>query len=399
MTRTMTRTMTRKGTQQAIIALTTSIACATLSNALAAPEPIVLGAVFNLTGALASLDVPAYNGAKLAVQELNAKGGVLGRPLKLVVEDTATDLKRIPAAAKRLMGQKVVALLGYTDTDAVKAFVPFSESAKLPFVVVGGTSPDLSGSGKRVFLEPFGDNTQAAVGAEFAHSSLGAKTVYLLEDTSNTYTTGLMKYFKDAFEHAGGKVGRKDTYTSGAKDFSSQIANIKALKPAADLLYVSALPDDIVNVVRAVRAAGIDTPIMGGDGYDTPDLLSKGGKSAENVFYTTHILLDPENGNSRAKDFIGKYKTQYQKLPENAFAALGYDAVRLIANALIRAKSTDSDALFKSLASTKGYDQITGSITFGSGVHIPSKAVTVVAVQRGQLNLAGEYTAKYVPKP
>ncbi len=399
MTRTMTRTMTRKCTQQAIIALTTSIACVTLSTALAAPEPIVLGAAFNLTGALASLDVPAYNGAKLAVQELNAKGGVLGRPLKLVVEDTATDLTRIPAAAKRLMGQKPVALLGYTDTDAVKAFAPFSESAKLPFVVVGGTSPVLSGSGKRVFLEPFGDNTQAAVGAEFARSSLGAKTVYLLEDTSNTYTTGLMKYFKDAFEHAGGKVGREDTYTSGLKDFSSQIANIKALKPAADLLYVSALPDDIVNVVRAVRAAGIDTPIMGGDGYDTPDLLSKGGKSAENVFYTTHILLDPENGNSRAKDFIGKYKTQYQKLPENAFAALGYDAVRLIANALIRAKSTDSDALFKSLASTKGYDQITGSITFGSGVHIPSKAVTVVAVQRGQLNLAGEYTAKYVPKP
>jgi branched-chain amino acid transport system substrate-binding protein len=395
----MTRTMTRKYTQQSIIALTTSIAFATLSTAFAAPEPIVLGVAFHLTGNLASLDVPAYNGAKLAVQELNAKGGVLGRPLKLVVEDTASDLKRIPAAAKRLMGQNPVALLGYTDTDAVKAFVPFSESAKLPFVVVGGTSPDLSGSGKRVFLEPFGDNTQAAVGAEFARSSLGAKTVYLLEDTSNTYTTGLIKYFKDAFEHGGGKVGRKDTYTSGAKDFSSQIANIKALKPAADLLYVSALPDDIVNIVRAVRAAGIDTPIMGGDGYDTPDLLSKGGKSAENVFYTTHILLDPENGNSRAKDFIGKYKTQYQKLPENAFAALGYDSVRLIANALMRAKSTDNDALFKSLANTQGYDQITGSITFGSGVHIPSKAVTMVAVQRGQLNLAGEYTASYVPKP
>jgi len=122
-------------------------------------NPIILGAAFNLTGALSSLDAPASRGAALAVREVNSLGGVLGRPLKLVTVDTATDLSKVPAAAKTLIQAGASALLGYTDTDPVLAFSPLSEAAGLPFVVVGGTAPRLGSVGQRTFLEPFADNT------------------------------------------------------------------------------------------------------------------------------------------------------------------------------------------------------------------------------------------------
>lgn len=385
----------RKLTIAAMLALGTS-----LFGSSAAPAPILLGGAFNLTGGQASLDGPAYSGAKLAVKEINSKGGVLGRPLKLILEDTKTDLKLIPAAAERLIGRdKVTAVLGYSDTDPVLTFAPTSEAAKVPFVVVGGTAPQLRSAGARVFLEAFGDNTQAAVGAELLLTKLNVKSVYLLRDTTNTYTTGLAKYFKDAFVKGGGVVALEDTYKGGDKTFSAQMAKLKGLNPAPDALYVSAQPDDVANVVRALREAGFKQPLVGGDGYDTPDLLAKGGESAENVYYTTHILLDATNGNSRAKAFIKKYRAEYGKDPENAFAALGYDAVRLIVNAMLRAGSSEKLNLYTALTQTREYGQITGSVSFSPLERIPKKAVTVVGVKGGQLTLVGEFTPGYVPAP
>jgi len=236
------------------------------------------------------------------------------------------------------------------------------------------------------------------VGAEFALQSLGVRSAYLLRDTSNTYTVGLAGYFKDAFVRGGGVIVLEDSYRSGAANFSDQINRLKSLKTAPQILYISALPDDIVALVAQLRASGVLTPIIGGDGYDTPALQAL-GKPANAVYYTTHILLDPVNGNSRAKAFIKKYRALYGKAPENAFAALGYDSVRLLVNAMIRAGSTDKNKLVASLAATRNYVGVTGAVTFSKTVHIPKKAVTVIEVSGGKLNLTGEFTASYVPKP
>lgn len=368
--------------------------------ALAQGGPIKIGGAFNLTGALSSLDAPAANGAKLAVKEINAAGGVLGRKLDLVVYDGKSDAATITNVASQLLGSdKVAAVVGFTDSDSALALGPITQKAGVPFVTVGATSPQLPTQiGDTMFLAPFGDNVQAAVGAEFAYKNLGGKTAYLLVDRSAEYTTLLAKYFKDAFLKEGGKILLEDSYKSGDKNFGAQITKLRALNQKPDFLYVAALPDDIGTLVKQVRQAGITSPIVGGDGYDTPLLLQVGGASANGVYFTTHALIG--SGSTPAVEkFIAAYKKAYNKAPENAFAALGYDSVYLVADAIKRAKSADPAKIKAALATTKNFKAVTGTISYAPGSRVPQKGVTVIGVKNGQLTLAAEMTPTYVPKP
>ncbi|MEJ2666115.1 MAG: ABC transporter substrate-binding protein, partial [Deinococcales bacterium] len=312
-----------------------------LAGAAMAQQPIKIGGAFNLTGALSSLDVPAANGAKLAVKEINAAGGVLGRPLDLVVYDGKTDPATITNIATQMIsGDHVVAITGFTDSDSALALGPIAQRNKIPFVTAGATSPLLpSQIGTYMFLEPFGDNVQAAVGAEYAMKNFGM-TAYLLYDKATEYTNLLAGYFKDAFTHGGGKILLEDSYKSGDTSYTAQITKLKALSTQPDFLYISAMPDDIGTIVKQVRQAGIDLPIIGGDGYDTPLLVKVAGPASNNVYYTTHALMTMDSTPAVQK-FMKAYKAEYGKDPENAFAALGYDAVHLIAHAIEQAGSTD----------------------------------------------------------
>ncbi|MGI8746942.1 MAG: ABC transporter substrate-binding protein, partial [Deinococcus sp.] len=255
-----------------------------LTVALGQGTPIKIGGAFNLTGALSSLDAPAANGAKLAVREINAAGGVLGRPLDLVIYDGKSDAATITNVASQLIGSdKVSSVIGFTDSDSALALGPISQKAGIPFVTVGATSPQLPTQiGDTMFLAPFGDNVQAAVGADFALKKLGGKTAYLLIDKSAEYTTLLARYFKDAYLRGGGKILLEDSYRSGDKNFGAQITKLRALAQKPDFLYIAALPDDIGTLVKQVRQAGLMMPIVGGDGYDTPLLVQVGGASANN---------------------------------------------------------------------------------------------------------------------
>jgi len=363
-------------------------------------EPIKIGNAYNLTGALASLDVPASNGAKLAAKEINAKGGVLGRPLKLVEYDGKSDPATITTVATQMLeSDKVVAIGGFTDSDSALALGPIAQKAGIPFVTAGATSPQLPTQiGDSMFLAPFGDNVQAAVAAEFALKNLKVKNVYLLGDKSSEYTVLLAKYFKDAFAKGGGKVLLEDTYKSGDKNFSAQIAKLKALSTKPDALFISALPDDIGTLLKQLRQAGVSSPVLGGDGYDTPLLLTVGGSAANNVYFTTHALMDEKIGSSDVKRFIAAYKKEYGKLPDNAFAALGYDTVYLLADAIRRAGSTDPVKLKAALNSTKNLKSVTGTISY-AGSRVPQKGVTVIGVRGGKLTLAASFAPSYVPKP
>lgn len=373
---------------------------AVLTVALAQGGTIKIGGAFNLTGALSSLDAPAANGAKLAVQEINTAGGVLGRKLELVVYDGKSDAATITNVASQLIGSdKVTAVVGFTDSDSALALGPITQKAGIPFVTAGATSPQLPTQiGDTMFLAPFGDNVQAAVGAEFARKNLKAKTAYLLVDRSAEYTTLLAKYFKDAFVKGGGKVVLEDSYKSGDKNFGAQITKLRALATRPDILYVAALPDDIGTLVKQVRQAGITLPIVGGDGYDTPLLVQVGGASANNVYFTTHALM-AQNGTPAVRKFMASYKKAFGKEPENAFAALGYDSVYLVADAIKRAGSADPAKIKVALAATRGLKTVTGTISYAPGSRVPQKAVTVIGVKGRQLTLAAEMAPGYVPRP
>jgi branched-chain amino acid transport system substrate-binding protein len=249
-----------------------------------------------------------------------------------------------------------------------------------------------------MFLACFGDNVQAAVGAEYSYKTFG-HNAYFLWDKGVEYTTLLGQYFKSRFTELGGTIALEDSYDDKATDFSAQITKIKALSPAPDFYYVAAMPYNIGPLVKQFRDAGIDGPIVGGDGYDTPDLVSVAGTAANNVFFTTHALMDATAGTDGIKKFMADYKTEYGHDPENAFAALGYDTLMLMADAIKRAGSTDSAAVKAAIESTSNYPGITGSITFSAGSHVPQKGVTVIAVKDQKFTLGAEVVPEKVPAP
>jgi branched-chain amino acid transport system substrate-binding protein len=361
---------------------------------------IKVGGGFALTGEEASLDVPAANGAKLAVKQINAAGGVNGSQIDFIVHDSQYKTDVAAQTAKQFVEQdKVPVMIGYTDTDSVLAAGKPFQDAKIPFITVGATSPKIpSQVGDMMFLACFGDNVQAAVGAEYSYKTFG-KSAYFLWDKGVEYTTLLGGYFKSRFTELGGSIALEDSYDDKATDFSAQITKIRALNPQPNFYYVAAMPYNIGPLVKQFRDAGITGPIVGGDGYDTPDLIKVAGAAADNVYFTTHALMDATGGTDGIKKFMIDYKAEYGNDPENAFAALGYDTVYLLADAIKRAGGTDSAAVKTAIEGTKDFKGITGAITFSADSHVPQKGVTVIAVKGGKFTLGAEVVPEKVPAP
>jgi branched-chain amino acid transport system substrate-binding protein len=293
----------------------------------------------------------------------------------------------------------VAAIIGFTDSNSALVAGPLCEKASIPFITVGATSPKLPAQvGSMMFLAPFGDNVQAAVGAEYAVKNFG-KTAYLLWDKGTEYTTLLADYFKTRFGELGGTIVLEDTYQFGDRDYSAQITKAKALSSPPDFYYISANPDDIGTTLKQFRESGIDGPIVGGDGYDTPLLLEVAGDAANNVYFTTHALMDSDSGSPAVKKFMAAYKAEYGHDPEDAFAALGYDTMELIVDAVKRAGSNDGHAIAQAIESTQNFPGITGELNYSSTEHVPRKGVTIIAVEGGKFTLGGELVPEKVPAP
>ncbi len=360
-----------------------------------------VGMINNMTGSQASLDAPSANGAKLAAKEINAAGGILGKKFELVAYDGKSDAATIANSATQLtQTDKVVAMFGFSDSDMVMAAAPVAAKAGIVFVTSGATSPKLPDQvPDMLYLACFGDNVQAAAGAEYAFDTMKAKTAYLLIDKGMEYTLLLGKYFKERFVELGGKIVLEDTYQGGDKDFSAQITKLKGQKVTPDLLYIASGPDDVGTIIKQFRDSGVKKPIMGGDGYDTPLLAQVAGAGSENVYFTTHSLMDASLGTDAVKKFIAAYQAEYKNPPENAFAGLGYDTMKLIADAITRAGSADPKAIRAALQSTKDLPGVTGAITYQAGSRIPQKGVTVILVKDGKFTLAQEVVPQKVPAP
>ena len=366
-----------------------------------ANDPIKIGVIYNVTGGQASLDVPSYNGAKLAVKEVNAAGGIMGRQIQIVFYDGKTDATVIGNSATQLVEtDKVVAMMGFSDSDMTLAAAPIAAKAGVIFVTSGATSPKLPDQvPDYLFLACFGDNVQAAAGAEYAFNTLKYKSVYLLTDQGSEYTKLLSKYFKERYIEMGGQVILEDSYQTGDKDFSAQITKLKGAATQPDFLYIAAQPDDIGTIIKQFRDSGIDKAIMGGDGYDTPLLVQIAGKGATNVYFSTHSLMDKDLGTDPVKKFMNAYLAEYKNLPENAFAGLGYDTMKLILDAVKRANSTDPKAIRDALATTKDLPGVTGILSYVGGSRVPQKGVSIILIKDGKLTLGAEVVPAKVPAP
>jgi len=360
-----------------------------------AEDVIKIGAIYNVTGAQASLDGPSLKGFELAAKEINAAGGVLGKQIKVVSIDGKTDQTASTNAASKLADvEKVVAMAGFSDSNYALAAGPIAQNAGIPFVTSGATLPSLPDQvGDYFFLAAFGDDAQAYAAADYAIEALGAKTAYVLKDTAMDFTMNLAAFFEERFKEKNGEnaIVLEDTFKTGDQDYSAQITRLKALKEQPDLLFISSGPSDCGPIVKQIRAAGINTPIISGDGFDTPLLVELGGEGANvETYFATHTCLSSDV--EKVKKFVEAYKAEYGREPENAFAALGYDTMYLIADAIERAGSTDPTAIRDALAQTSGFDAVTGTISYENGKRVPTKSVAILKVVDGQFSFVKEIT-------
>ncbi|MCX5970397.1 MAG: ABC transporter substrate-binding protein [Coprothermobacterota bacterium] len=395
--RTIGRTVRLLGVLLALLAV---VSCSSLASPTPT-APIKVGAIYNLTGAQASLDVPSANGAQLAVKQINAAGGVLGRTMELVLYDGKTDAETIRQASEKLVEvDRVAALIGFSDTDQVLAAAPAAVKAGIPFITSGASSPKLPAQVPGVlFLACFGDNTQAAAGAEYAYNRLNARNAYLLRDGGMEYARLLAGYFKESFLQLGGRILLEDTFISGTTYFTPQMNRLKALTPRPDLLYIACGPQDAGWLIDRLERAGFYQPVLGGDSFDSSQLLAVGGIAVEDTFCTTHGYLKMGSIQESTRTFVVDYRAMFGHDPENAFAGLGYDAVKLLADALRRAGTDQAEPLLAALASTQGLEGVTGTISYPSSSHIPSKSVTLLRVLAGQFTWAWEIKPTQVPAP
>ena len=378
------------------VAITTATAISFSQSTVAQEGPIPVVALYNVSsGGLASLDVPSLNGVKLKAKLINEDGGLLGgRKIDLTAIDTKNDTSETATAAKRAVSiEGLAAGIGQSDTTFALAAAPLFQSAGIPFITSGATSPDLPTMvGDEMFLVPFGDDVQAHAMAEYAFDKLGIKTIAMWTDNGMDYTTGLSKYFTERFTALGGKIVMEDVYMTTDQDFSAQVARLKSTK-GVDGVFASSGPDTAGIIVKQIREAGLDMPILAGDGFDT-DLLTSvpGPKLATNVYFTTHAYAGIDSG--PAKAFRDAYQKEYGHAPENAFAALGYDAMGLVADAITRAKSADPAKVTKALAATSGYDAVTGTIAYKDSSRVPSKPVAIMHADKGEVKFETTVTPK-----
>ena len=354
---------------------------------------INVGALFNLTGGQASLDKPSYNGFKLAADEINAAGGINGLIINLVAIDGKTDQTVCADATRQMIDvENCVVVAGLSDSNYALAAGQICQQKGIPFVTSGATLqtiPDLVGD--FAFLAPFGDDIQAYACADYTLQELGLTKGYLLTDMSMEFTTTLAKFFKERFVDGGGTFVLEDTYMNKDPDFSAQIERFLAQGAEAEFLFVAGVPDDAGPTVKQFRDRGVTLPIVSGDGYDTPLIAEIAGEQSYGVIVGTHVSL--ENEAPKVQNFVNAYREAYGTDPENGFAALGYDCMHLIADAMKRATDpTDPLALRDAIAATTDLEVVTGTITYKDGSHVPNKSVTINEIVDGVFVFRKEIT-------
>ena len=343
------------------------------------PGDIVLGGIFALTGEQASFGVSTKNGVELALKEINASGGVLGRKIKILGLDDQSKPEEAATIMTRFATQdKVTAVIGDVASSNSLAMGPVAQANKIPFISPASTNPKVTQIGDYIFRVCFIDPFQGTVMAKFAHESLKAKRVAILRDMKSDYSMGLADYFAKTFQALGGEVITDQSYAAGDVDFKSQLTSIKAQSPEA--IFVPGYYTESALIARQAKELGLTVPLMGGDGWDSAKLVEIGGDAVEGHYFSNHY--SPEDPSEVTQKFVTDYKAAYHSSPD-ALAALGYDALKVMVDAIKRAGSTDAQAIRDAIALTKDLPGAAGTITMNSERNVDKPAV-VLQIQSGK---------------
>jgi branched-chain amino acid transport system substrate-binding protein len=348
----------------------------------ASGEEIPIGEYEGMTGATASFGDNTHNGITLAVEEINAAGGVNGKKLKVYLEDDESQKEKVrPVITKLITQNKAVAILGEVASSRSIAAAPVCEQYSIPMISPSSTNTavtvkengDVRGYVFRIcFIDPF----QGEAMAKFLHDTLKFNKVAVFRNVKEDYSKGLADAFIKTFTSEGGTITKDISYSTGDKDFRAQLTTIKADNPQA--VYVPGYYTEIGLIAQQAKDAGLTVPLAGGDGWDEQETTKN--PAMEGHYFTNHCSITSQA--PKIKTFVDIYVKRFNKQP-NALAALGYDAANVLADAIKRSKSLGGSDLKDAIASTKDFPGVTGAITINEK-HNTNKAIVVLQYKGGK---------------
>ena len=346
-------------------------------------DPIKVGSLNSMTGGTSTFGQSSDRGIRLAAEERNKAGGVLGRPIEIDTSDTESSPDKTSLAVLKLLEQdKVVAVLGEVASSRSIAAAPACQRAKIPLLTPASTNAKVTKLGSYIFRSCFIDDFQGVVIAKFTANDLHLKKAAVLTDTKNDYSTGLRRVLQAEFPKLGGELVADESYQAGDTNFKTQLINIKNANP--DIVFLPGYYTEVALIVNQARELGITCPFIGGDGWDSDVTLKQGGAAMNGCYFADHYFsgdTDP-----KVLEFVKKFKARFNGEEPDAMAVLGYDAADILFAAIDRARTTDEPALRNAIAETKDFPGVTGNITIGKDRNAIKPAV-VLEIQDGAYHM------------
>ena len=374
-----------------VVAILSYLGCSQKSDSgSSSTGDIPIGHVASLTGDTATFGVSADEGIRLALDEINQKGVLGGRKFALTTEDDRSLGDEAKTACNKLISRDhVVAILGEIASSRSIAMAPVCEDAKIPMLSPGSTNPKVTQGFEYVFRNCFIDPFQGTAMATFAMKAkpdgLGLKNFGVLYPVNSDYGVGLKTFFEAAVKKNGGKIVAEEAYTEKTDtDFKAQLTKIKAADPQA--IFVSGYYTEAGLIAKQAKQLGLDVPLLGGDGWDSDQTIKIGGDAVNGCYFSNHY--SPDEDRPEVKKFVADYKAKYNGKTPDAMAILGYDAMRIMADAINRAGSTNGDKIKDALAATKDFPGASGVTTIDKD-HNAKKSVVILKIDNGQFKYAG----------
>ncbi len=345
----------------------------------AAASTIKVGEFASLTGTEATFGQSSHKGTALAIDDINAAGGVLGKKIDLITEDNQSQAGQSSTVVRKLISSDgVVAILGEVASSRSMEAAPICQQSKIPMISPSSTNPKVTETGDYIFRVCFIDPFQGTVMANFGRKTLKLNTAAVLSDVKSDYSMGLAKFFKEGFVAGGGKIIVEQNYSGGDKDFNAQLTAIKAANP--DGIFVPGYYTEAGLIALQARQLGITVPMFGGDGWESSALIPIGGTALEGDFFSTHY--SPEDSSPAVQNFVKAYKAKYNGETPDAMAALGYDSAMMLVDAMKKAGSTDADKVRDAITAEKNFPGVTGNITMDANRNA-SKPAVILTITNG----------------
>lgn len=359
----------------AIVLMALAFSCTQQSNNETVDRSLIkIGYFGDLSGPTFNFGKSAYNGVLMAADELNNAGGINGRRIDVVFEDDRGSPEEAARLTAKLIDEdKVIAIIAGGTSGNSRAAAPKAQSSHIPLISPSSTDPAVTQVGDYIFRACFVDTFQGEVMASFAAEKLKAQKAAILFDINSPYGRGLTEYFELSFGRLGGRIVSKQSYVQGDADFKGQLSTIRAAEP--DVIYIPGYYGDVALIAKQARLIGLTQPLLGGDGWDAPELWQLGGDALNGSFISTHYSADDPS--PAIQTFVESYKQRYGQLLPDAHAALAYDAAKLLFDAIIRAGTTESSKLRDALAQTENFPGVTGVITIDADRNAVKPAVVL----------------------